>query len=84
MSIIAQPRMASRASQALSKAFETRGAQSRLSERTGISQSRLSRLAKGGQPSLGTSQLLKNDTEIPIDPSWWSQPCKEPKRKRAA
>lgn len=75
----------SRASQALKKAFETRGAQIALAVRTGISQSRLSRLAKGGQPNRHTSERLKADPQIPIDPAWWDQaPLRESKRRGAA
>jgi hypothetical protein len=67
--------MQSRASQALTVAFRKRGAQTRLSERTGISQTRLSRLAGGDtEPNLDNSLKLKDDPEIPIDPSWWRLP----------
>lgn len=67
--------MQTRASQALAKAFRTRGAQARLAERTGISPTRLSRLADGGDttPNLQTSLRLKDDPEIPVDPSWWTE-----------
>jgi transcriptional regulator with XRE-family HTH domain len=69
--------MHTRASQALAKAFEDRGAQARLAERTGISPTRLSRLADGDTfPNLQTSLKLKDDPEVPIDPSWWTQPVK--------
>lgn len=73
--------MQSRASETLAKAFrKTRGAQARLSERTGISVTRLSRLAKGDtDPNLETSLKLKDDPEIPIDPSWWKVPAKPAK-----
>jgi hypothetical protein len=65
----------SRASQALAKAFQVRGVQKALSVRTGISQPRLSRLAKGGSaPTTDNSQKLKNDPDVPIDPSWWGEP----------
>ena len=64
--------MQSRASQALTVAFRKRGAQTQLSARTGISQTRLSRLAGGDtEPNLDNSLKLKDDPEIPIDPSWW-------------
>lgn len=67
--------MQSRASQTLTRAFRLRGAQTRLSERTGISQTRLSRLAGGDtEPNLDNSLKLKDDPEIPIDPSWWRLP----------
>lgn len=68
--------MQNRASQTLAKAFsENRGAQARLAERTGISPTRLSRLAQGFTvPNLHTSLKLKDDPEIPVDPSWWAQP----------
>lgn len=68
--------MHSRASQALAKAFhDNRGAQVRLAARTGISPTRLSRLAKGEtEPNLGNSLRLKDDPEIPIDPVWWTEP----------
>lgn len=69
--------MHSKASQALSKAFrDERGAQTRLAERTGISQTRLSRLARGETvPNLENSQRLKDDPELPIDPAWWAMPA---------
>jgi transcriptional regulator with XRE-family HTH domain len=68
--------MHSRASQVLATAFRQRGVQRDLAKRTGISQASLSRLAKGvgSEPKLGTSELLKNDPVVPIDPSWWRQP----------
>jgi hypothetical protein len=67
--------MHSRASQALTVAFRTRGAQTQLSARTGISQTRLSRLAGGDtEPNLDNSLKLKDDPEVPIDPSWWRLP----------
>lgn len=68
--------MHSRASQALAKAFhENRGAQTRLAGRTGISPTRLSRLAQGEtEPNVGNSLKLKDDPEIPIDPAWWGEP----------
>jgi transcriptional regulator with XRE-family HTH domain len=67
--------MQSRASQALTTAFRQRGVQRDLARRTGISQGSLSRLAKGlcSDPSLSTSERLKNDPVVPIDPSWWTQ-----------
>lgn len=69
--------MQSRASAALAKAYENRGAQARHAERTGISPTRLSRLAQGDtEPNLHTSLALKDDPEIPIDPSWWTQPVR--------
>jgi transcriptional regulator with XRE-family HTH domain len=68
--------MHSRASQTLAKAFQTRGVQKRLASRTGISQPRLSRLARGGTaPTTENSQKLKDDPEVPIDPAWWSEPA---------
>lgn len=78
--------MHSRASQALNLAFAAdRGAQMRLSVRTGISQSRLSRLAKGGaSPNLGHSLKLQNDPEIPIDATWWSMPALKKKLLKGA
>ncbi len=67
--------MQTRASQALKKAFQDRGAQARLAERTGISPTRLSRLADGDTlPNLENSLKLKDDKEVPIDPSWWALP----------
>lgn len=68
--------MQSRASQALAKAFsENRGAQLGLSTRTGISATRLSRLARGDTaPNLENSLKLRDDPEIPIDLSWWGMP----------
>lgn len=68
--------MHSRASQALARAFrENRGAQLRLAKRTGISPTRLSRLAKGDtEPNLHNSLSLKSDPEVPIDPAWWREP----------
>ncbi len=68
--------MHSRASQILAKAFRRRGVQRDLAKRTGISQASLSRLAKGdgSEPRLGTSELLRNDPVVPIDPSWWRLP----------
>ena len=66
--------MHTRASQVLAKAFAERGAQARLAVRTGISPTRLSRLADGDTlPNLQTSLKLKDDPEIPIDPSWWTE-----------
>lgn len=73
----------SRASQALSDAFKDRGFQSRLADRTKISQTRLSRLAEGGtDPSLDTALKLAGDRELPIDPRWWKQPALPSPRKR--
>lgn len=47
-----------------------------LAKRTGISQPRLSRLAKGGtEPTNENSQRLKDDPEVPIEPSWWREPA---------
>lgn len=68
--------MHTRASQTLAQAFRTRGVQRDLAKRTGISQATLSRLAKGvgSEPTLETSERLKNDPVVPIDPSWWRQP----------
>jgi len=84
--IVASWYMHSRASQTLSVAFAAdRGAQMRLSVRTGISQSRLSRLAKGGaSPNLEHSLKLKSDPEIPIDPTWWSLPAQKKKPLKGA
>jgi len=77
--------MQTRASLALAKAFLERGAQARLAERTGISPTRLSRLADGDTlPNLQTSLRLKDDPEIPIDPSWWTQVVKVRGAKGAA
>lgn len=67
--------MHSRASQLLNRAFQERGFQARLAERTGISQTRLSRLAQGETtPNLEHSLKLKADPEVAIDPTWWSAP----------
>ena len=68
--------MHTRASQTLALAFRTRGVQRDLAKRTGISQATLSRLAKGvgSEPTLETSERLKNDSVVPIDPSWWRMP----------
>lgn len=66
--------MHSRASQALQRAFRTRGAAAQLSKRTGISQSRLSKLASGATettPTLEICMALKADPEVPIHPEWW-------------
>lgn len=77
--------MQSKASQILAKAYKVRGAQARHAERTGISQTRLSRLAEGGsEPNLAHSLKLKDDEEIPIDPSWWSIPARSRETKGAA
>lgn len=68
--------MHSRASQFLAHAFKQRGTQKRLAQRTGISQPRLSRLAKGGSlPNTDTSQRLKDDPELSVDPGWWMEPA---------
>ena len=73
----------SRASLTLNEAFKDRGFQSRLADRTGISQTRLSRLAEGGtDPSLDTALTLAGDPELPIDPQWWKQPPLPSQRKR--
>ena len=68
--------MHTRASKALAEAFETRGAQAQLAERTKISQSRLSRLAKddGGIPNLEIALRLAADSELPIPAAWWLEP----------
>lgn len=77
--------MHSRASLVLALAFRTRGAQKQLAQRTGISQPRLSRLARGGSlPNTDTSQKLKDDPELPIDPAWWMEPAVAEADKGAA
>lgn len=69
--------MHSKASKTLADAFETRGTQANLAKRTGISQSRLSRLAedKGVVPNLETALKLAADPELPIPAAWWSEPA---------
>lgn len=68
--------MHSRASQFLAAAYRTRGVQKLHAMRTGVSQPRLSRLARGGSlPNTDTSQRLKDDPELPIDPAWWMEPA---------
>ncbi len=49
-----------------------------MSKRTGISQSRLSKLASGATetaPTLEICMALKADPELPIDPAWWLEPA---------
>jgi len=72
----------------LAKAYEVRGAQARHAERTGISPTRLSRLAAAeGEdtlPNLETALKLKDDPELPIEPTWWIQPPLRARAKGAA
>ena len=63
--------MDSRAAQALRARFATRGAQIQMHKRTGVSQSRLSNLAKGGVPSMRTARRLENEG---IVMAWWDLP----------
>jgi transcriptional regulator with XRE-family HTH domain len=62
----------SRATEALQKRFNKRGEQARLARVTGISQSRLSRLAKDGAAGRKTAQLLSRHAGIPM--KWWDEP----------
>lgn len=70
--------MHSKASQTLKRAFAVRGVQKLLSEETGISQTRLSRLGNGDtEPNLENSLKLKDSKVVPVDPSWWALPPDE-------
>lgn len=64
-----------RASVALGKRFGPKrsGGQKRCSERTGIGQSRLSRIASGElMPRADEAALLERDEAIPV--AWWGEP----------
>jgi transcriptional regulator with XRE-family HTH domain len=69
-----------RGSQALARLSESeRGYQSKLAEKSGISQSWLSRIAAGAKPNRTQSLILERLTGVP--PAWYDQPAVEPEAK---
>ena len=62
-----------RAAQILAERFSERGAQTRLSEETGIDQGYLSKMAHGERvPGLSSRRKLKEALAIPLE--WWDEP----------
>jgi len=70
-----------RASQALREAFSVRGTQSRLAEKTGISQPQLSKLVGGAPANRRDAIELKKALGIEIE--WWDEPAlSKPRRPK--